>query len=228
MEPQVQSYARQTLESANPLARFAHRTRYAKALNLVADHAPQGGSTVDYGAGPGVLVDLIAERRPDLNALGFDPYSTTGSPLVKRSLDEMPAKVDVISAFEVCEHLVPEGMATFRDFVSQKLADDGHLIVSVPIMTGPVLVIKQLNNELFKRNKNSSYSVGEIVRGVLGQPVDRRLQRDGLRFNHKGFDWRAFRDSLLGEFAIVEQSFSPTPFLPAGLNSQWFAVLKKR
>ena len=42
------AYDRQTMNSPNPIARFAHRARMARSLNMARQLLPQGGAIVDF------------------------------------------------------------------------------------------------------------------------------------------------------------------------------------
>lgn len=220
------SYARQTLESPNPIARFAHRTRHGFALAMVSDALPKGGTAVDFGAGPGTFVKLLRAERPDAQVVGYEPFMGTGSEHVVRDRSLLPRRADVITALEVCEHLSPESIQEFVDFMKATLSDNGTAIVSVPIMVGPILLLKNLNFVLFKKPPYK-YSFRELVSGVFYKPVSRFVNQQGM-YTHKGFDWRNLRAILNQNFIITKETYSPFPWLYHGLNSQWFVALKKR
>lgn len=54
------------------LARRVLRGVYRRLAADVADAAPAGGSVLDVGTGPGVLLVELARRRPDLRLAGVD------------------------------------------------------------------------------------------------------------------------------------------------------------
>ncbi|MFC3997918.1 class I SAM-dependent methyltransferase [Nocardiopsis sediminis] len=54
------------------VARWPLRPLYARIAEDMADAAPDGGSVLDVGTGPGVLLAEIARRRPDLSLTGID------------------------------------------------------------------------------------------------------------------------------------------------------------
>ena len=91
-------------------------------------------------------------------------------------------------------------------------------------MYGPVLVPKALNAKYVKKT-DWSYSLRELIRGVLVRPVERDPGK--LYLNHKGYDWRKTRDQLNALFDVEEYRFSPFSSLWWGFNSQWFGVFRK-
>ncbi|NYH52271.1 ubiquinone/menaquinone biosynthesis C-methylase UbiE [Nocardiopsis arvandica] len=54
------------------VARRLLRGVYARFAEDLADAAPHGGSVLDVGTGPGVLLAEVARRRPDLRLTGVD------------------------------------------------------------------------------------------------------------------------------------------------------------
>ena len=147
----VVSYEKQTVDSPNPLARFAHRTRIQKSLAIVDEHLRRGGKFADFGAGTGLLLSEFGKRRPDATLFGIEPFQTPyhpGNITYVPDLESLEAgSLDVISAFEVCEHMYEQEI---RDFLTQSrkiLAPEGKLIISVPVMYGAAAVPKFLKKE---------------------------------------------------------------------------------
>ncbi|MFG3757135.1 hypothetical protein, partial [Klebsiella pneumoniae] len=89
-----------------------------------------------------------------------------------REFAALPARPDVISAFEVCEHLSDVEISRFLWEAWEALNSDGRLIVSVPIMVGGALLLKELNRAILFR-RGSDYSPSELVAGTLGRTVPR-------------------------------------------------------
>lgn len=54
------------------VARKPLRRLYAGLADDIAAEAPHGGTVVDVGTGPGVLLVELARRRPDLRVIGVD------------------------------------------------------------------------------------------------------------------------------------------------------------
>src|SRR4051794_27796390 len=76
----VVSYEKQTVDSPNPLARFAHRARIQKSLAIVDEHLPKGGRFADFGAGTGLLLSEFGKKRPDATLFGIEPFQAPYHP----------------------------------------------------------------------------------------------------------------------------------------------------
>lgn len=221
------SYDRQTIASPNPLARFAHRSRHRLSLSLLERHAPTGGLVVDFGAGTGELLHQLGLLRPDLRRVAVEPYM----PPRHADLPHLPdlaaveaGTVDVLTAFEVLEHLSDQDIAAFVNDVTRTCKSGATLIVSVPIMHGLALPMKELNRALLFR-RPSDYSAGELLYGLVGRLVQRTPD---IRRSHKGFDHRALRTLLQGTFDLRSHISAPFGALPWWMNSQSFLVFAVR
>jgi 2-polyprenyl-3-methyl-5-hydroxy-6-metoxy-1,4-benzoquinol methylase len=222
------SYASQTVESANPLARYAHRARIALALKLVERFCSSSATVVDFGSGPGLFLHTLGQIRPDLRLIGLDPYVQPAYPEIRYEarLDDLKAgSVDVLTALEVCEHLYPNELDALLKNAAQILGPDGVLIISVPIMYGASVIPKLMNWAIRGRDFRVGYTPGEILRSVAGLKVSRP---ENLRTTHKGFDFRDLRTLVSGPF-MVEQVFrSPLTWLPWWMSSQYFMICQRR
>jgi 2-polyprenyl-3-methyl-5-hydroxy-6-metoxy-1,4-benzoquinol methylase len=222
------SYEEQTVGSANPLARFAHRTRMTMAIELVTELCTRYGTVVDFGAGPGLFLHTLGEARPDVTLVGHDPYMAPTFPEVKyaASLDQVaPRSVDVLTAFEVCEHLYADELDTLLEDASRILKPTGALVISVPIMYGLAIAPKVSNWMIRGRTLKSEYTPAEVLKSMIGIPVSRP---QNPRITHKGFDFRALR-KLVGErFVIDAVHLSPVPHMPWWASSQYFMICRPR
>jgi SAM-dependent methyltransferase len=221
------SYEEQTVMSGNPLARYAHRTRLAVALELVSEHCPQDGTVVDFGSGPGLLLHVLGELRRDILLIGYDPYMSPVHPEVRYAdsmlmIDE--ASVDVLTAFEVCEHLYEHEVDQLLADAARVLKPGALFIISVPIMYGFATIPKVLNWMVRQRKLRTEYSLGEIFMSVAGVPVSRP---ENPRITHKGFDFRTLRDTVTSRFDIERVRHSPASWLPWWLSSQYFIICRK-
>lgn len=123
-------------------ARIAYGTDYlakiggydasiARAVNagrcaLVARHATSGSTLLDYGAGDGAFVR--AARSWGFDAKGFDVIRAAADALFAAGLyDDEPAIFDVVTAWDVIEHLEDPGLLLGR------VAPQALLCCSVPI-----------------------------------------------------------------------------------------------
>jgi SAM-dependent methyltransferase len=221
-------YRQQTLESRNPIARFAHRTRYRHSLDHVARSVRDTGVVLDYGCGDGTFLNALAEQRPDLTLYGFDPESNHQPEryTLINDVDEVDAgSVDMVCCYETLEHLYDKEIAELLDHTTRVLVEGGEVSISVPIIGGPTLLLKELNRVVMFRRR-SDYSPGELLRAAfLGQAAPRP---DDIRVTHKGFDFRVLAARLQEELTVVERAWSPFGFLPWWGNSQAFYLLRPR
>ncbi|WP_454757495.1 class I SAM-dependent methyltransferase [Cupriavidus campinensis] len=222
------TYDKQTINASNPLARFAHRSRIALGLGMVSARCPHGGTVVDFGAGPGLFLHRLGQARPDLSLAGLDPYKTPDYPEIRylAEMDAQPAdSVDMLTAFEVCEHLYADEVDTFLDDALRILRPSGTLIISVPVMYGVAIVPKLLNGMVSERTLRMDHTPGEALRALMGLPVTRP---DNPRHTHKGFDFRKLRAQVSTRFDVEAESTSPLRQLPWWLSSQVFMICRPR
>lgn len=219
------SYDKQTLNAANPIARFSHRVRFAKALHYLNIYTPHLGTVVDFGAGPGTMLSMLSDIREDIKIYAIEPYMAKSPDNRINYIDrfeQTTEKIDVISAFECCEHLFEHEIEKFLLDASNALTDEGKLIISVPIMVGLALPFKLLNMTFLLRH-DPGYSLKEIVAGVFGWKVHRS---ESPRHSHKGFDFRKLKEKIGERFTIEYETASPF-YLPWWLNSQAFIICSK-
>jgi SAM-dependent methyltransferase len=222
-EPRVVPYGRQTLDHPNTVARFAHLRRHRLSLALARRHVGHGGAILDVGAGTGAFLHELRMMRLDLKPTAFEPYMALGFPDIHRvtALADLPDRsFDAVSAFEVCEHLTPDKLEDLLGQAQRLLRPHGRLLVSVPIMEGLALPLKEASRAaLFRRP--SDYGWADLVRGVAGQPVRRPAN---MLTTHKGFSHRALWRRLERDFREIDARLSPFAALPWWMNSQRFGV----
>lgn len=217
--PRQVSYAQQTHDSPNPLTRFAHRSRYRLSLELADRLLPVGGTLLDFGAGEGSFLKQLHERQPNAKLWAVEPYMTIDAPQVKRfdAIADVPDRsVDVVGTFEVLEHVTDAELTEFLNGALRVLKPGGRLLVTVPIMYGAALPVKEVSRALLHRRWGDTGPI-EIARGTLGMPVARTPNR---RTSHKGFDFRELRSAIEARFTLAEHGYSPFRGLPWWLNSQ--------
>lgn len=223
--PRLVDYESQTVNTPNPLARSAHRARLSRSVSTVVAHAPSGGAVVDFGAGTGLFLRMLEARRPDLELTAVEPHMEMAG--FSRNLSSLglvrEASQDVVTAFEVCEHLTDDELVRFLMDARRVLKQDGWLIVSVPIMHGLAAIPKEANRMLLFRRR-PELTVKELLASLLGRRVSRPTDRS---LTHKGFCHRDFLVVLSAEYRVVQQLHSPLPRLPWWLNSQVFLICAK-
>jgi len=213
------TYAQQTIDSPNPFARFAHRSRYKVTLDLAARLLPTGGTIVDFGAGEGTFLNRVGQSHPDSRLIAIEPWQTIAFPEIETVTDIrdiLPASVDLVGAFEVLEHVTDDQLHEFLKGARTILKPGGRLLVTVPIMYGLALPLKELTRAMLHRRFSDTGPL-EMAKGTVGFPIARAANRLS---SHKGFDFRWLRRELAANFRIIEESYSPFPKAPWWTNSQ--------
>ena len=226
-------YEKQTLDNPNPLARFAHRTRFRKSAALVLDGLRPGATVFDYGCGQGrflhELTRSLASRPAHASTkfLGYDPFMAAKFPgyTIFSDLEAVPdASLDVITSLEVCEHLDDAATARFVRFIAEKLRPDGKVLVTVPIMIGPAVLVKELSRMVLFRRPSDTRLRDLLAAAFFCVPPPRAQDIGG---SHRGYDWRVTHRVLSDRFRCERLLFSPLPFVGGYGNSQAMMVFRK-
>lgn len=218
-------YARQTLNAPNPIARFAHRRRYAVSLDFTVALANSTDAVLDYGCGEGNFLTMLGSRRPDLNLVGFDPFSSHEGASYRKvtTTAEVDSNtVDLLTCFETLEHLDASEAEKFLTEASRLLSRRGELLLSVPIIGGPTLLLKEANRMVLHR-RGTDYTAKELAAAAfLGRPARRASD---IKASHKGYDFRSLSPLVCRSgFSLTRQLLSPFPKAPWWANSQVFYV----
>ena len=129
------------------------------------------------------------------------------------------SSIDLLVAFEVLEHLTNPEIEEFTEIVQTILSKDGTLLISVPIIGGPTILMKEINRMILFRRK-TDYGFGELMQCVFfGKAAPRT---DNVKTSHKGFDFRSLQQKLERDFFIETICLSPFLHLPWYFNSQIF------
>ncbi len=221
------TYEEQTIRSSNPLARYAHRERLAKGLQLADLYSGEGSVVVDFGTGQGEFLHRLRQIRPDISLIGHDRYMSPLYPEI-RYVESMQSiadvSVDTFTAFEVCEHLHTHELAQLMVDVQRVIKPDGTFIISVPIMYGASVVPKVLNWMARHREWRTDYTFFEVLKSTAGFKVARPADP---RVTHKGFDFRELIFVVREWFEIRQIEYSPVASLPWWLSSQCFFICNK-
>ena len=220
------SYARQTTESPNPLAKFAHKSRIGRSIDYTNNLLPDRGSILDFGSGEGYFLKMLSQKKPRAKLYGYDPYKDRDCSEFTQISDLEQLKtssLDIVTAFEVCEHLFEEEIHHFLKQATRLLNRDGKVVISVPIMYGFALIPKELNKMILNQRK-SVYRLSEFSEALLGKQI---LRPESPRHTHKGFDFRWLENIVEDYFIITKRVFCPFSFFPWYLNSQCFFECRK-
>lgn len=205
------------------LRRFSHGARFKLSARLVAQHSPNGGKVLDYGSGDGYFVDLLTDL--GFAAVGYDPLPLIRGHNVRQSLEGLGG-FDCITCLEVLEHIPDEQIAAFLSDVRRLLKPDGVLIISVPVMIGPVVIPKALPDVLRGKMRNFGYTLHGLMQAVFGKPPSPRRLTSYGNYLHMGFDHRRLRPMIEAAFGACQERTSPFSFLPAWANSQVFFITR--
>jgi 2-polyprenyl-3-methyl-5-hydroxy-6-metoxy-1,4-benzoquinol methylase len=246
-------YAKNQLLSKDALIGWSHRRRFEVALEMAKPFV--GKRVLDYGAGDGTFLALLAESEwspARCVAADLDPVAVAqcnerlGAEgklsfllIEQLAAPEHRGKYDAVFCMEVLEHVVD--LEPVLAALDEALAPGGTLIVSVPIETGLPLLVKQTVRRIAGwRNIgdyswNARYTLRELAASLLArdeQHMTRPIyEQNGTVRNHdhKGFNWRALLQKLRGRFEVERVSFSPLSWSGPQLASQaWFVARRAR
>tara|TARA_X000001316_G_C919229_1_gene33357 strand:- start:219 stop:902 length:684 start_codon:yes stop_codon:yes gene_type:complete len=221
------SYEKQTYNSPNPIARFAHRSRFKASIELAARLLPLDGLLVDFGAGDGKFLHEVGRQITTVRRLAIEPYMDITLPGIERvkSFEEIDANtVDLITLLEVAEHLTDYELGKFLSDAKHALKDKGLLLITVPIMYGLALPVKELSRMMLHR-RLSDTSIMEMTRGTFGFEIARAENR---KTSHKGFDFRELQKEIDKHFIPVDSFYLPMKKGAWWVNSQAVFISEKR
>ena len=222
------SYSRQTIDSLNPIARYAHRNRFRKSIDFVLSKL-DAGKVLDYGCGSGLFVSALNELKPGA-AIGYEPY------MQERAGDDLPVykhfsdvvalgKYSLVTLFETIEHLSDVDLDHFLTRCEILLSNDGGIIVSAPIEIGPALILKELNRSIFRFKKPEHGFLELIKASFLARPAKRAVD---IKSSHKGFDFRRAKLYLERKgWNVHIFHYGPLPIKTWYGNSQVYMWVKK-
>ena len=244
-------YAAKQIFCRDRVIAWSHRRRFEAGLQLARRF--KGRRLLDYGCGDGTFLALLFETDAiPAAAVGaeLDDYQVVDC---RQRLGDRPGlefmsiaaldddvhrgAYDGVVCMEVLEHVVPLDEVIER--LWRVLADDGTLLVSVPVETGLPLLLKQAARRVAGWRGigdypgTSPYTLREYAASVFAgrhPHLERaRLGKAEAPFHdHKGFNWMALRDRLAGRFTIERTMASPLAWLGPHLATQvWFVARKK-
>ncbi|TWU00014.1 bifunctional 3-demethylubiquinone-9 3-methyltransferase/ 2-octaprenyl-6-hydroxy phenol methylase [Botrimarina colliarenosi] len=192
----MSEYDAATINSPNPLARYAHRTRVRRSLELVRGRL-DAGRVLDYGCGSGVLIASLESERPG-SAVGYEPFMAercqAGLPIFA-TMDEVRGQgpFGTVTLFETIEHLSDAELDAFLADCDAVLGPEGAIVVSAPIEVGPALFLKECNRFLLRLKPSEHYPIEFLKASLLGIPARRATE---LKSSHRGFDFRRAIQSM--------------------------------
>ena len=245
-------YAAKQIFCKDRMVAWSHRRRFETGLRLARMF--RGRRLLDYGCGDGTFLAL-------LDAGDAAPAEAVGVELDDVQVDDCRARFgnrprlsfalipqldqerhrghyDGVVCMEVLEHVV--ALDTIIERLWRVLADDGRLLVSVPVETGVPLLLKQAVRRVAGWRGigdypgTSPYTPREYLASVfagerphLARPI---YGADGPTpfHDHKGFNWMALRERLRERFVLERTCASPVAWVGPHLGTQvWFVMRKK-
>lgn len=219
------------------IKRFSHKRRFETSLNLVNILDSEDNSILDYGTGDGYFLTEAAQKYQKISLVGFEPCKEQYKLATRMSsrynnikifsdVKEIQAnQFNIITCFEVLEHLPEKEAALVLSNVRRLLKDDGQLIISVPLESGLSGFVKNAVRLLI--NQPHTSDMRKMTRAMLGLKV-KRAGAEYYLDGHIGFRHKDLEPLLLRNFQLIATSFSPFPFFKAAINSQIFYTLIKR
>lgn len=203
------SYARQTIDSPNPIARFSHRNRLKRSVQIARKLTT--GRILDYGCGAGHFIQQVG-------GIGYEPYMTEriGNLPIYNKFEDIKGSFDLVTLFETIEHLDDQELDEFLGRCKTILSPDGKILFSAPIEIGPALLLKQL------KRRGKDYRFVELIKAVFfGVPGERAKN---IKTSHKGFDFRLAINTLKTKgWDVNIIGYGPLPISWYG-NSQVYFV----
>lgn len=223
------SYSKQTIDTPNPIARYAHRNRLARVISLVTSQAGID-KLLDFGCGSGAFINAI-QGVNGIVAIGYEPFMTervdVNSPISKDFTSVKEAgPFDVITIFETIEHLDERELRDFLAQADELLTEKGKILASVPIEIGPALFMKEINRCILHKRPPENSLTELFLASLFGVAAKRT---ENIKGSHKGFDFRRAIHFLESEFGPVTMaSYGPLPIGTWYGNSQVYFWLTRR
>ena len=244
-EYKIKKYKDRSYESTSSIIRFLSRKRFADSFKLL--DIKSSDLFLDYRCGDGLLLKLASSIIPPKQIFGYDPAEpmyiqavknlAENDVMVTMNISELPYKeFTKITCMEVCEHLTKDKIVELLQNIEKLLADDGKLIMSVPIEVGIPSLIKNTIGFIKKifmdkqRRYYSDITLKNYIKALFGLPCNRTVENLGgveHIYGHIGFNHKKFESQLSNYFKIEHKEYSPINFFGEHLNFQIFYVCQK-
>ena len=195
------SYQKQTTQNRSFIKRFSHTARFTIAQQFA--QLQEAEKILDYGTGNGelfvVLRDIKAQQK-----VAFEPIAEMHHELTShlketritdvsclQSLEKVDTRFTTIFCLEVLEHFNPQQQQQHLDSMLSLLAEEGQLVISVPIEVGFASLVKNTIRFLIGQ-KPSLFTARNVWKAFLGQPIA-RPQGDYI-YSHIGFNHKALEN----------------------------------
>lgn len=229
-------YSKLTIESDSAIKRFSHGRRFEIALDILK--LGVDNSLLDYGTGDGYFLISLKNRSPQVKAYGYEPVSEMYDQLLInlrdnnypegislfQSLDALlNMQFEMITCFEVLEHLDIDLQKTALQNMKKMLRQDGLLLISVPIEVGFSSLVKNALRIILCQ-KHKSTNLANVIKSLFGIVIKR--EDSPYISSHIGFYFTDLEKIFKEEDLIIRQKFySPFKYFGCLVNSQIFYVL---
>lgn len=235
-----QAYEAYTYNDPNLIKRWLHRDRFNYALKIL--DLKKEDKFLDYGAGDGHFLKILAEKNKSGDFTGYEPYSgmfKQGQEKLKETKikfynqweEVKKNKYDKICSLDTCEHLTDQDLEILFNNINSLLSEGGIFLVTVPIETGLPALIKNSYRYLKKKNYDN-LNFKNYIKSILGLKIERKVglidKNIKYIFSHIGFDGQEFELKLAKFFKLEKKISKPFPFLGNFLNNTRYYLLKKR
>ena len=183
---------------------------------------------MDFGCGDGYFCSLLSSRLGGrANVVGFEPFMAAragGTTEILRSWEDIERRrqeagpAQIVTCFETLEHFSSGEQENTLQRIRSILADDGHLLISVPVEGGLPSVVKNLLRRQ-KYGGATTYSWKNIGKASLWMAIlEAREGSDYL--SHMGFYFADLEKILQRTFTVSRRVASPFRSLGPWLNSK--------
>ena len=197
-------YDNYTYNSKNPLARFAHRSRFNLGLKLI--RTDKKINVLDFGCADGRFLNSL-NVYPGSNLVGYEPFMESSLfdkvPIVKtweevKGQCKKNQKFDYVLCFEVLEHLnVKNQIDVFKKFF-EVIKDEGKLIISVPVEFGFPSVLKNIRR-VSLHGSSEIYSLKNIFFSFFRKKTKfmKSHRKEDKYLSHMGFFYQDMENIFL-------------------------------
>lgn len=198
---------------------------------------------VDYGAGDGEAAVRLAQRRPELEIICFEPAPELHAQAAARTASQDKVRLtaaeteldsdwaDAVLCLEVFEHLPEAETDAALLTIARVLRPGGLLIVGVPQEVGPVAAAKGVFRWT-RRARQFDAKPAAILGAAVGRPPRTRPVAEiapGRRYHphHLGFDHRKLERALAERFTARSRTGTPFGRVLSPLNTELYMTATK-
>tara|TARA_A100001035_G_C27664059_1_gene445176 strand:- start:81 stop:812 length:732 start_codon:yes stop_codon:yes gene_type:complete len=203
------------------LRNIPHILRLSKHLQILRKYkSKKFYSYADFGCSNGYVTNIISKKIKALKTVGYDhslnldiarkKYASYEFNFYDLNIPKLNVeKYDLVTCFETLEH-VGSITSAIKNLINS-LNDKGLIIISVPIETGLIGLIKfTIKRLLYKDRYNLSKPEFEYVKALfMNRDISSFRDKDATHYGpHLGFDFRIIDGILNKELKIDFKAFN--------------------